>query len=595
MFRSLHIKLVMILLLLVTSLMAVVGAFLMTSVTSFYIDDFYAQMSETFGESNAAFVHTLRSEAAQEDGMQRIQAMIETYSGTLGIDGRNRNYYILDARTGAFLAGSDEGGETLEQTENILTARNGSVGDKSDIAANYMDVAIPISGGDNSFIIYIRDNRSTVSSLNSELLLIILQALLVGLLVSVTLSFLLAKTIIDPIEKLTEGTERIAKGDFNETLNVESTDEIGILTTTFNDMASVLHKTLEAVENERNKLDTLFLHMTDGVVAYDGNGALIHCNPAAAALLGRKSEDCRYSELFETMCPFAHVVSLQRSDFVESELAVGDRSVEVCLAPFSDEQRGGVLVVLHDVTEHRKTEERRKEFVANVSHELRTPLTNVRSYAETIREAGDELSRETENDFLDVVISETDRMTNIVRDLLTLSRLDSGRSEMNMARFPFGAAIDAVLRSIELEARRHHHELTRSYPDSLPIIVGDRGRLEQVMLNVLGNAVKYTPDGGHIHVTAGVSSTGDKVWMEVADDGIGIPEADRSRIFERFYRVDKARSRESGGTGLGLSIATEIVQRHNGTLSLVDREGPGTTVRLELPIIQPLGGEAAHE
>ena len=595
MFRSLHIKLVMILLLLVTSLMAVVGAFLMTSVTSFYIDDFYAQMSETFGESNAAFVHTLRSEAAQEDGMQRIQAMIETYSGTLGIDGRNRNYYILDARTGAFLAGSDEGGETLEQTENILTARNGSVGDKSDIAANYMDVAIPISGGDNSFIIYIRDNRSTVSSLNSELLLIILQALLVGLLVSVTLSFLLAKTIIDPIEKLTEGTERIAKGDFNETLNVESTDEIGILTTTFNDMASVLHKTLEAVENERNKLDTLFLHMTDGVVAYDGNGALIHCNPAAAALLGRKSEDCRYSELFETMCPFAHVVSLQRSDFVESELAVGDRSVEVCLAPFSDEQRGGVLVVLHDVTEHRKTEERRKEFVANVSHELRTPLTNVRSYAETIREAGDELSRETENDFLDVVISETDRMTNIVRDLLTLSRLDSGRSEMNMARFPFGAAIDAVLRSIELEARRHHHELTRSYPDSLPIIVGDRGRLEQVMLNVLGNAVKYTPDGGHIHVTAGENSTGDKVWMEVADDGIGIPEADRSRIFERFYRVDKARSRESGGTGLGLSIATEIVQRHNGTLSLVDREGPGTTVRLELPIIQPLGGEAAHE
>ena len=595
MFRSLHIKLVMILLLLVTSLMAVVGAFLMTSVTSFYIDDFYAQMSETFGESNAAFVHTLRSEAAQEDGMQRIQAMIETYSGTLGIDGRNRNYYILDARTGAFLAGSDESGETLEQTENILTARNGSVGDKSDIAANYMDVAIPISGGDNSFIIYIRDNRSTVSSLNSELLLIILQALLVGLLVSVTLSFLLAKTIIDPIEKLTEGTERIAKGDFNETLNVESTDEIGILTTTFNDMASVLHKTLEAVENERNKLDTLFLHMTDGVVAYDGNGALIHCNPAAAALLGRKSEDCRYSELFETMCPFAHVVSLQRSDFVESELAVGDRSVEVCLAPFSDEQRGGVLVVLHDVTEHRKTEERRKEFVANVSHELRTPLTNVRSYAETIREAGDELSRETENDFLDVVISETDRMTNIVRDLLTLSRLDSGRSEMNMARFPFGAAIDAVLRSIELEAHRHQHELTRSYPDSLPIIIGDRGRLEQVMLNVLGNAVKYTPDGGHIHVTAGESSTGDKVWMEVADDGIGIPEADRSRIFERFYRVDKARSRESGGTGLGLSIATEIVQRHNGTLSLVDREGPGTTVRLELPIIQPLGGEAAHE
>ncbi len=593
MFRSLHMKLVMIMLLLVTSLMAVVGAFLMTSVTNFYINDFYEQMNETFGESNAAFVNTLREEAAQEDGAARLQTILEASSGTLSIDSRNRNYYILNAQNGKVLASSNDSADTLEQTENILAARNGVVGDHSDLAASYMDVAIPISGGSNSFIIYIRDNRTTVSSLNSELLFIILQALLVGLLVSVLLSFLLAKTMIDPIEKLTEGAERVAAGDFDETLAVESTDEIGVLTTTFNDMASVLHSTLEAVENERNKLDTLFLHMSDGVVAYDGSGKLIHCNPAACELLDRTAESCVYSELFESICPFSHVIAMQRSDYVEAELSVGERSVELYFAPFSDEESGGVLIVLHDVTEHRKTEERRKEFVANVSHELRTPLTNVRSYAETIREAGDDLSRETENDFLDVVISETDRMTHIVQDLLTLSRLDSGRSEMNMARFPFSAAIDAVLRSIELEARRHGHELTHDYSENLPLIMGDRGRVEQVMLNVLGNAVKYTPDGGHIRVTAG--SEGENVWMEVADDGIGIPEADRSRIFERFYRVDKARSRESGGTGLGLSIATEIVQRHHGSLTLVDRPGPGTTVRLVLPITQPIGGEASHE
>ena len=467
--------------------------------------------------------------------------------------------------------------------------RNGQVGDESDIAAGYMDVAIPISGGDNSYIIYIRDNRSTVSSLNSELLIIILQALLVGLLISVLLSFLLSKTMINPIEKLTEGAERVASGDFSEKLEVDSTDEIGILTTTFNDMASVLHSTLEAVEDERNKLDTLFLHMTDGVVAYDRDGALIHCNPAASELLERSADECVYADLFEPLCPFEKVMAMQRSDFVASELTVGERTVELYFAPFSDEERGGVLVVLHDVTQQRKAEERRREFVANVSHELRTPLTNIRSYAETIRDAGDELPRELENSFLDIVINESDRMTHIVQDLLTLSRLDSGRSEMNMARFDFGAAIDSVLRSIELEARRHGHELTHDYHD-LPMIMGDRGRIEQVMLNVLGNAVKYTPDGGHIRVTAG--TVGEKVWMEVADDGIGIPKADRSRIFERFYRVDKARSRESGGTGLGLSIATEIVQRHNGTLSLVDREGPGTTVRLELPIRQSEVGGA---
>ena len=590
MFRSLHMKLVLIMLLLITSLMAVVGAFLMTSVTNFYIDDFYSQMGETFGESNADFVNSLRAEAAQEGGVAVMQSMLETYSGPLGIDSRSRNYYILDAASGECLAASDElGGEKLEQTANLLTARNGQVGDESDIAAGYMDVAIPISGGDNSYIIYIRDNRSTVSSLNSELLIIILQALLVGLLISVLLSFLLSKTMINPIEKLTEGAERVASGDFSEKLEVDSTDEIGILTTTFNDMASVLHSTLEAVEDERNKLDTLFLHMTDGVVAYDRDGALIHCNPAASELLERSADECVYADLFEPLCPFETVMAMQRSDFVASELTVGERTVELYFAPFSDEERGGVLVVLHDVTQQRKAEERRREFVANVSHELRTPLTNIRSYAETIRDAGDELPRELENSFLDIVINESDRMTHIVQDLLMLSRLGSGRSEMNMARFDFGAAIDSVLRSIELEARRHGHELTRDYHD-LPMIMGDRGRIEQVMLNVLGNAVKYTPDGGHIRVTAG--TVGERVWMEVADDGIGIPKADRSRIFERFYRVDKARSRESGGTGLGLSIATEIVQRHNGTLSLVDREGPGTTVRLELPIRQSEVGGA---
>ena len=589
MFRSLHMKLVMILVLLITSLMTVVGAFLMTSVTNFYVDDFYEQMSETFAD--VSFVSALRTEAAQADGAQRLQSLLELYSGTLGIDSRNRNYYILDGETGAFLAGSDEpGGGLLDQTANILAARNGEIGDENGVASSYMDVAVPISGGGSRFIIYIRDNRAAVSSLNSELLIIILQALLVGLLVSVLLSFLLAKTMIDPIEKLTEGAERIAGGNFDEVLEVDSTDEIGVLTTTFNDMANVLHNTIDAVENERSKLDALFLHMTDGVVAYDGGGYLIHCNPAAVALLDRAPEDCVYSELFEPICPFKHVVSMRRGDYAEAELSVGERSVELYFAAFSDEEAGGVLIVLHDVTERRRTEERRKEFVANVSHELRTPLTNIRSYAETIRDADGDIPRETENGFLDIVISETDRMTHIVQDLLTLSRLDSGRTEMVMARFPFGEAIDSVLRSIALEAQRHAHTLTRDYSEHLPLIMGDRGRVEQVMLNILSNAVKYTPDGGHIRVSAG--DAGDTVWMEVEDDGIGIPEQDRTRIFERFYRVDKGRSRESGGTGLGLSIATEIVQRHGGSLTLVDRLGPGTTVRLELPVTQSEEQEA---
>ena len=593
MFRSLHMKLMLILLLLITSLMAVVGAFLTTSISSFYIDAFYQQVADVFGEENRDFVSSLRSEVGQPDGADNIAEMLGR-TGSLGIDYRTRNYYVLDGKSGAYITGSAEE-RTLprEQSANLLTARNAvargdgtTAGDQSDVTADYMDAAIPLINGDSAYIIYILDNKDTVSGLNSQLITIIMQALVIGLLISALLSFLLSKAMVDPIEKLTAGAEKVASGDFDSELPVESTDEIGILTGTFNEMAGVLQSTLAAMENERDKLDTLFLHMTDGVVAFDHAGKLIHCNPAANELLQRTVEpDCTYEELMGDLHPFQEVLALQRPNYVEDELVVRDKTLELYLAPFSDHEQGGVMIVLHDITEQHRNEERRKEFVANVSHELRTPLTNVRSYAETLRDAEGSIPLETANSFLDIIITETDRMTHIVQDLLTLSRLDSGKAELALSRFSFAESIESLFRANALEAKRHGHELTCGSLEGLPLIVGDRSRLEQVMMNILGNAIKYTPDGGHIRITAG--STEYSVWMEVCDDGIGIPEKDRDRIFDRFYRVDKARSRESGGTGLGLSIAKEIVQRHNGTIGLAPHEGPGTTVRLTLPIAGP--------
>ena len=603
MFRSLHMKLTMILLLLITSLMSVVGAFLTTSVSSFYIDAFYEQMNGVFGVDRRDFVTSLRSAAAQEDGSVSIDTILKANATSLGIDYRTRNYFVLDGDSGAFLCGSAEA-STLprEQSSNLLTARSAvsrgdqtTVGDDSDFTSDYMDVAIPIFGGDNAYIVYILDNKDTVSGLNSQLFLVITQALIVGLLISILLSFLLSKTMVGPIEKLTTGAERIASGDFDSELPIESTDEIGILTGTFNEMAGVLQSTLAAVENERNKLDTLFLHMTDGVVAFDHEGQLIHCNPAARTMLQREvTADCSYEELFGSVYAFEDMLALQRPNYAEGQMVVGSRMLELYLAPFSDQASGGGLIVLHDVTEQHRNEERRKEFVANVSHELRTPLTNVRSYAETLHDAAGDIPPEMEKNFLDIIITETDRMTHIVQDLLTLSRLDAGNAELVLSRFAFGDAIASVTRANALNAQQRGQQLVcDSALEGLPLIVGDRSRLEQVMMNIIGNAVKYTPEGGHIHVTAG--SKPDTVWMEVSDDGIGIPEKDRERIFDRFYRVDKARSRESGGTGLGLSIAREIVQRHCGTIALAPHEGQGTTIRLVLPIGGPDTTVTTHE
>ncbi len=572
--RSLRTKLVLIMILLILALMTVVGSFLINGVGYFFIGRFYDQMTETFSQD---FIRQLQETGG--DGPARLKELLMAQPA-LGVDIAGRNVYILDP-TGAVLDGSDQAA-SVAMTPNLLAALNGEVGENSSITTSYMDLAVPIRSGGAVYIVYVLDSKSTVNALTSDVLVIILRSLVLGLAICVVLSFLLAQLLITPLRALTAGTRLVAAGDFSEKLVVTSHDEIGDLTRNFNYMSQVLRDTLSEAQNERNKLSTLFLHMTDGVVAFDTAGALIHHNPAAVQMLGRPLDPaCRFEEIFpdETELPF--VLALKPTEYVEAEKTAGERSLELFMAPFSSkETRGGVIVVIHDVTEQRKSEQLRREFVANVSHELRTPLTNVKSYAETIAGAGD-LPPELEQQFLGVIISEADRMTRIVQDLLTLSKFDYGKMEMNISRFSFAKTVRDVCEAEAIDARNHGHELTVAVPEGLPEVNGDRDRIEQVLMNVISNAIKYTPDGGHIRVSAG--ARGQKVWACVEDDGIGIPEKDLPQLFERFYRVDKARSRESGGTGLGLSIAREILNQHKGDIRIESVYGEGTTVTVTLP------------
>ena len=590
MLRSLHMKLVMILVLLILSLMMVVGVFLMNSVTAFYLEDFYAQMAQVF--QDAELVSDLTTPVEQENenqGADMLEQILNAYAGELGVDGRNRKLYIFNG-DGKCLAGPEEEGETINYTRNLTFAlttglETGETGDKSNLAENYMDVAIPIHRGEQEYVIYILDNRAMADKLVDQMFILIAEALMFGLMISILLSFLLSKTMVAPIQRLTEGTMRVAKGDFTKKLEVTSRDEIGVLTGTFNDMARKLRNTLRQVENERNKLDTLFLHMTDGVVAFSNQGVVIHSNPAAAKMLHTDiHEKSTYEQLFGDVATLEQV--LEAPDHLEAERQIQDSYLELLLAPFDrGEDGGGVLVVVHDVTQQRKNEEMRREFVANVSHELRTPLTNIRSYAETLADGAGDIPPAMEKKFFGVILNESDRMTHIVQDLLTLSRFDSGRDELKLSRFSFAAAVQDLYQAVYMEAQRHNHTLVMKLEEGLPEVVADRERIMQVMMNIVSNSIKYTPDGGEIKISAGRRDN--MVWMVVDDNGIGIPQADRSRIFERFYRVDKARSRQSGGTGLGLSIAKEIMQRHKGVLELEEKQSPGLAIRLELRIEGP--------
>jgi len=583
-------KLMLIMTLLIVSLMTVVGAFLINSVIGYYLRDFYTQMNTAF--TDTSFLSDLQTaEEGEENGAERIASVMELYNRSLGADNISRWYYVLDKNL-LCLASSDTQSPYLDSvmdtTHNLLTAMDGQNGSDSAPAEIYMDLAIPITRGDTQYIIYIYDSKDTVTNLNNEFITLIMGALLFGLAISVLLSFLLSKTLTTPIEKLTEGAERVAAGDFSHKLEVAAKDEIGVLTKTFNTMAQRLQETLRNVENERIKLNTLFLHMKDGVVAFSPDGAVIHANPAAEAMLGRRipiGGEENYDTLFGDIAPIQGVLDVEESGYLDGIRELDGRHLELIMVPFDKERLGGVMIVIHDVTEQRKTETMRREFVANVSHELRTPLTNIRSYAETLSEHSGQLPAETELSFLGVILNESDRMANIVQDLLTLSRFDSGYSELKLARFSFSGAVKDVYQATLMEIQRHKHTITFSLDPDIPDIVGDRERVVQVMMNVVANAIKYTPDGGEIELKGG--RDGDWVWLLVSDNGIGIPRESRERIFDRFYRVDKARSRESGGTGLGLSIAKEIVDRHQGELALVDKEGPGLSIRIRLLIEGP--------
>lgn len=581
-------KLVLILVLMIVSVMAVVGTFLINSVSTFYLDSFYEQMQNVFNQSSA--MESLQ-EAAAEQGAPGLQTVIAARESALGIDDY-RNYYILDAE-GRYLEGSNPN-ITLTRTSNIVAAMAGEVGTRSAVSDSVMDIAVPIDKeGDGSvdYIVYITDDKSEISDLSWRFFQIVMQAMMFGLLAAILLSFLLSKTITTPIERITEGARSIAEGNFDQDLGVQSSDEIGELTRSFNYMAQRLKSTVGEVQGERDKLSTLFLHMTDGVAAFTTDGRLIHMNPATENLLGvRMGSNLTFDELFSDLDMPNSDETVMRS-FLTSEITRRGRVLSITLAPYGAlDGEGGVISVIHDITEQRRLDDARREFVANVSHELRTPLTNIRSYTETLLDAAGDIPLDTEKQFLGVISSESERMARIVTDLLTLSKLDYGRMELRMTRFSLSELLKKVANAMKLTAENSGHEMIVEAPDSLPDIVADRERIEQVVVNILSNAVKYTPAGGHVRLAACMVGT-NRVRITVEDDGVGIPAADVPRLFERFYRVDKARSRAAGGTGLGLAIAKEIVEQHEGKIALASEYGKGTTVTIVLPTDLPTNRE----
>ena len=576
---SISYKIVAMFVVLTISVIIVIGTFMINRIDAFYHDEFKTLMKNVYNEE---FCRQLAEKSGGENGVNQLTESVDAYSGQMGIDSF-RNYYILDIKTGKALYGSNpELAKTLEITPNIISAMSGKTGDSTETNASYMDFAVPVG----NYIVYIKDSKVEIDSVVRNILNIIFLSLSLGMFLSVVFGILLSRTIISPISSLTRKAQKITSGDFEFTIDVKSSDEIGLLTETFNDMAVELNDTLKQIQSEKDKVETILKHMADGVMAFDSSGKIIHINPAAKKLMRiHKIENMTFDDIFSDTEPKISQ-ALISADMSTKERSIKRANVEIKLyfAKFrTKEKTGGIVVVLQDITEQQRLDNSRREFVANVSHELRTPLTTIKGYAETLLYSAEENDFDKDNfiSFLNVINNESDRMTRLVKDLLVLSRLDYGKKGLKKEKFDLSALVESVVAKQEINAKSAHLTLTYEPLSALLPFEGDRDAMEQVLVNIISNAIKYTGSDGKIYVASGKMY--DSVYIKIKDNGIGIPKEDLPHIFERFYRVDKARSREKGGTGLGLAISHDIIAAHGGSIKINSIYGAGTEVVIILP------------
>lgn len=381
--------------------------------------------------------------------------------------------------------------------------------------------------------------------------LLVLYANFIFAIISIVVGYFVSKVIIHPISNLMRIADKI--------------DETAV---------------------QKRQIETILLKMTDGVIAFDIKGKVLHMNPAAKKMLSISDKMTSFEEIFKKLnieINLEKIMYLENWTSYDQNVKINDKVLNMMFVPFKDDFKKpeGVIAVIQDITEQVNLDNMRKDFVANVSHELKTPITSIIGYAETLQGMGD--SEEEKNKFLNVIISEANRMSVLVSDLLTLSKYETDET-IKKEEFDLTEVVKNVYENLKLEAKKKKQNIECFVTANVPNVYADRFGIERVIINILNNSIKYTPENGSIKVYVGFVYN--DAYIKVIDTGIGIPEEDLNRIFERFYRVDKARSRESGGTGLGLSIAKEILDRNNCTIdikSIIDR---GTEVVIKIPTVQ---------
>lgn len=576
---------------LVLVFMIFIGVFIVNRLESTQLEAVREEMTQT--------VNTIISSSdliVEKDWLRSsedIQKMLDEWR----INSNFQLYLIYDDNIPTIIASTTNNAKSIKgkkalsykdfNPDIIISAFKGTAGENNvedkNMNAKSIHMTKPIvdNSGNIRGIFYLIGDLQGVYNLIDSTRAIMTNASLVALLITVILGYVLASSITGPISDVTKKAREMAKGDFDQKVDVKSDDEIGQLGTMFNYLTEELKHTISDMDLERAKLDTIFNYMAEGVVAVNKENKLIHANYIATDLLGLTDEELLGLKTFNISRIGIENIDYSDIRTLEGEVSesMDDKFFNIKYAPYLDDnsQPSGIIAVFQDITKEHKLDDMRKEFVANVSHELKTPITTIKTYSETLIDQ--DLDRDTNKHFLEIINKESDRMNNLVMDLLQLSNIDYKHTNWEIEALDISKILEQCLQSLDLMRKEKEIYVATNFKKTY--VKADRNALDKIFMNVISNAYKYTGNRGRVDIV--VTEFRRDVNITIKDNGIGIPFKDQRRIFERFYRVEKGRSREEGGTGLGLSISKELIDALDGKIMLDSAPGRGTEITITLP------------
>jgi two-component system, OmpR family, sensor histidine kinase VicK len=593
-FRSIHVKFVIIYVLLILVAMQIIGVYFVRQLEETLRTNFQNSLKERVNLLAYNVVEEMEKKRTPEDPTleEEIRKILRDFESADIFEVR-----VIEGETRKIVGTSDPNQVVVGQRDtNLRITQSINLGEdlSSILIGNgghrIWVLSTPIKSG-NTVIgaIYLEAKIENVFTQMKTINRIFATGTGIALAITAILGILLAQTITRPIVDMRKQALAMAKGNFSRKVKVYGQDEIGTLAVTFNNLTKKLQEAQAMTEGERRKLSSVLSYMTDGVIATDRKGRVILINDPAAEMLNVSRETVLSQ-------PIVSLLGLTDTNtfedlLEEKESLILDYSTKkepyILRANFSVIQKetgfvNGLIAVLHDITDQEKIDAERREFVANVSHELRTPLTTMRSYLEALAD-GAWKDEDIAPNFLEVTRTETERMIRLVNDLLQLSKLDSTDYRLNKEWVNFVDFYHRIIDRFEM-AKEQNVSFNRELPTHAIFVEIDEDKMTQVLYNIISNALKYSPEGGQ--VTFSIKEEEEKVIVSVSDQGVGIPKENIGKIFDRFYRVDKARTRKLGGTGLGLAIAKEMVNVHGGMIWAVSEEGKGTEISFSLPYEQ---------